>query len=498
MNTNNTEINHESLYMTLADNTSIIKTPVVMMDSEKNNITFLKALFQEYSKNGLADSKDGKAVKKLFDQTKTKIENAIAKKERELNSIKTASEYPYYNLDKILNHSANTRKCVEDHGISIRYNELLKDVEITFPHKEFHAQTRNSSSITALKDLMCVNKIPYVNIEEHVLMIAGDNAFHPVRDYLLGLNWDGVSRIDDVFNTLTLSDGDKDFAKMLLRKWLIMCATSVIKHKGVSQQGVLTLVGKQGIGKTSWIKSLVPNQDWVTTDMTINPGDKDDVIKFVKNWIVELGELDATFRKADIAALKGFITRDVDEFRAPFGKKSEKYPRQTSFYGSVNEIEFLQDEENRRFWPIHVSKINFKHDIDINQLWAEVVQLVHAGEIYWLTDDERATLHNHNKVFKTSCVVGELAQSKGILNPVGTDLNQSYMNCTEILLYIGYKQPTKSDSIKLAKFLRESGYYLNTKTRKWTVFFSDQFQNDGSCYSDIKKTAKNDFSGFAM
>jgi putative DNA primase/helicase len=110
-------------------------------------------------------------------------------------------------------------------------------------------------------------------------------------------------------------------------RWLISGVAAVFMERGFQSQGVLTLTGRQGLGKTRWLKSLVPNRDWIKDGVVLNPKDKDSVLQSVSRWIVELGELDATFKKADVAALKAFITMEEDVLRQAYAQKTDKYQR---------------------------------------------------------------------------------------------------------------------------------------------------------------------------
>ena len=111
-------------------------------------------------------------------------------------------------------------------------------------------------------------------------------------------------------------------------RWMVSCVAAVFNPDGISAHGVLVLQGDQYLGKTKWMKSLAPKELGVIKDgITLNPSDKDSVMQCVRNWIVELGELDATFRKSDIASLKSFITSDRDVLRRPYARLESEFAR---------------------------------------------------------------------------------------------------------------------------------------------------------------------------
>lgn len=147
-------------------------------------------------------------------------------------------------------------------------------------------------------------------------------------------------------------DFNPKIKEMLIRKWLLNTANIPFNNGNTNIEGVLTLQGKQGIGKTRLIRKIIPM--YVKTGLELDPSDKDKVYQCIKYWVCELGELDATFKR-DLSKLKAFITEQVDEFRRPYGLAPISYPRKTSFYATVNNEEFLKDETgNRRYWVIPV------------------------------------------------------------------------------------------------------------------------------------------------
>ncbi len=121
------------------------------------------------------------------------------------------------------------------------------------------------------------------------------------------------------------------------------------------------------------------------------------MITAVSKWIVELGEIDTTFKK-DIAKLKGFLSKGEDIIRRPYQRKNSNYPRRTIFCGTVNPDEFLKDASgNVRFWVIPVVEINYEHNIDMQQVWAEINQIYIKGEKWWLDREEEQKLEFQNR-----------------------------------------------------------------------------------------------------
>lgn len=228
--------------------------------------------------------------------------------------------------------------------------------------------------------------------------IEAKNAYHPVADWARSKPWDGRSRFGDLFATLTIDpqrDGYRDLMRVQLERWLVAgghcLAMPGHRSEGMAVQGVLVLQGPQDIGKTRWFRSLVSDPAWFAEGVTLDPSTTDSVIAATSAFLVELGELDATTRKADVAALKSFLTKACDKYRTPYGRKADTYPRRTIYGGTVNPAGFLVDDTgNRRFWMMPVVSIRSDHGIDMQQVWAEAVARAEAGEDYWMPDEHKA------------------------------------------------------------------------------------------------------------
>jgi predicted P-loop ATPase len=223
-----------------------------------------------------------------------------------------------------------------------------------------------------------------VCIEEAVALLCGQAGFHPVRDFLDGLEWDGVERLDNWLLNYMGAQGPKKYIREVGRKTLVAMVKRIYEP-GCKFDQVLILEGAQGIGKSSAVKILA--SPWFS-DTDLNIGDKDTILAIQSNWVMELGEL-ATMNRAEVDHLKGFVARNVDRIRAPYGKKMQDYPRQSIFIGTTNNDEYLKDKTgNRRYWPVKVSNCDFESLAeDRDQLLAEAKACYELGEPLWLDDE---------------------------------------------------------------------------------------------------------------
>jgi putative DNA primase/helicase len=225
---------------------------------------------------------------------------------------------------------------------------------------------------------------------------------------------------------------------------------------GIDNSSVLVLQGEQYAGKTAWFKSLLGDLSGTLgkEGAIVNPTDKDSVLGVVKYWLVELGELDATFRKSDIAQLKAFITKDADQLRRPYAATFSNYPRRTVFFASVNPKHYLHDETgNRRFWTVEcTSALNPNHGIDMQQAWAQVRHMHLTGASWKLTREELTRLNESNDDYQSADPIEELI----LLNyETGAIDRPSRLSSSDVLISIGYDRPTPQQSRTCASILRK-------------------------------------------
>jgi len=227
---------------------------------------------------------------------------------------------------------------------------------------------------------------PVALVNEGVRKIACENRFHPVRDYLETLKWDGRERISTWLKTYLNAEAAEPYLSDVSRKVMVALVARVF-DPGVKFDHVLILQGNQGEGKSTSLQNLV-GDEWFS-ELQANIGDKDAVLLIRSTWLVEVGELNGLSR-AEVNTVKDFITRRVDRIRVPYGKRTEAFPRQCVFVGTTNQDEFLKDETgNRRFWPVKIGACDFaavKRDRD--QLLAEAVSCYAMGEPLYLENKE--------------------------------------------------------------------------------------------------------------
>lgn len=286
---------------------------------------------------------------------------------------------------------------------------------------------------------------------------------HPVRDYLAGLRWDGKARLDHWLKTYVGATGPQPYLETVGSKALIAAVARVMKP-GCQADHVLVLEGPQGIGKTSVIREL--GGVW-TTDSISELSGADAAIQLAGVWLVELPEL-AALRRSDLESMKAFLTRTVDRYRPPYGKRSVDVPRQCVFFGSTNEGQYLRDRTgNRRFWPVSCTRIDLdalRRDRD--QIWAEALHRYEAGEGWHLgSNDARLAAAEQSR----REMVSELEEA---VSRYLEQLTESETTVREVLVFGLGLDPEKTDyteravrlGAQVAEALRHNGWvYLGRR-----------------------------------
>lgn len=256
------------------------------------------------------------------------------------------------------------------------------------------------------------------NIDAALDLHASMHAFNEVQDYLRGLSWDGIPRLDTLFVDY-LGAEDTPYTRAVTRK-AFAAAVARAMDPGCKFDNMLILCGPQGVGKSTLLDKM--SRGWFNDSIrTFEGKEASELLQGV--WIVEIAELDA-FRRTDVARIKQFLSLRVDRFRAAYGRHVKELPRCCVFFGTCNQIEFLQDTTgNRRFWPVDVNKTEGHKQVwedltaeVIDQLWAEAYARWCCGEELFLKNDlEREAQKKQEEHRETSArdgLIAEFAQKK--------------------------------------------------------------------------------------
>jgi hypothetical protein len=210
------------------------------------------------------------------------------------------------------------------------------------------------------------------------------NSFHPIRDYLDSLKWDGQQRVES-WLVRYLGAEDVPYVRLVGTLWLIS-AVARAYQPGCKADYVLMLEGEQGAGKSTALSLL--GRKWFL-DTSIDLQSKDAFMSLRGQWIIELSELDS-LNRSEAARAKAFFSSRCDSYRPPYAARNVDQPRQCVFAGTTNESSYLKDSTgNRRFWPVLCGDIDLEAlAADVDQIWAEVAVLYRAGHRWHPRGDE--------------------------------------------------------------------------------------------------------------
>ena len=219
-------------------------------------------------------------------------------------------------------------------------------------------------------------------------IVANENGYHPIRDYLNGLSWDGTERIRTCLHHFLGADSDQ-YTYEALRLFLLGAIHRVF-HPGCKFEVMLCLVGGQGAGKSTFFRLLAVKDEWFSDDL--RKLDDDNVYRKLQgHWIIEMSEMIATANAKSIEEIKSFLSRQKEVYKIPYETHPEDRLRQCVFGGTSNALDFLPLDRsgNRRFLPVMVYPEQAEvHILDdeaasrayIEQVWAEAMTIYRSGD----------------------------------------------------------------------------------------------------------------------
>lgn len=239
-------------------------------------------------------------------------------------------------------------------------------------------------------------------IEDAKNLVFDRNKFHPIRDYLKELKWDGRKRVESLF--IDYLGADDNIYTRSVSKVQMVGAVARVMRPGIKFDTMPTFSGPQGIGKSTFIAKLA--RGWYSDNLdTMKGKEAAELIQGV--WHIELSELNAT-RKADRDMVKSFLSRQEDIYRVAYARHTTRFPRQCVFWGTSNDSDFLRDPTgDRRTYPIQChSQVPTKNiwddltDGELDQIWAEAYQLYKDNEPLYLKGEAEKMAIEIQKEFK--------------------------------------------------------------------------------------------------
>lgn len=299
-------------------------------------------------------------------------------------------------------------------------------------------------------------------IADALTAVLTRHSYHPIRDYLSGLTWDGVPRLDRIIIDYMGAE-DSELNRAMSRKHFVAAVARVF-NPGCKYDYCLIMSGAEGIGKSTLLR--VMGGKWFNDSITTLEG-KEGMEQLRRAWVVELGEL-SSIKRSDVEQVKAHLSKQVDIYRAAYARRVLEYPRQCVFCGTTNEALFLKgDTGNRRFWVIPVvAELRKYRDWseairrDRDQLWAEAVHYYKQGEPLYLSEELEAQAKQRQQDFNDDNddpIVAMLDKYLNTLLPVNWDTmdiqaRRSYLRDPDPLQAEG---TVKRDKVCAAEFICE-------------------------------------------
>jgi putative DNA primase/helicase len=259
----------------------------------------------------------------------------------------------------------------------IRFNELTQQITID---DEDIDETKATVIKASLESNYFYDKVGTKDVEEALGVVARERSYHPIRNYLKSLKWDGKERVQNLLTHYYGSE-ESEYSRAVSQSMLVS-AVARIMNPGCQVDTMVILEGGQGSYKSSSISTLF-SQDW-HSEVSASITDKDFYQNMRGKWVMEFGEM-THITRADSNHIKQVLTIRNDTYRASYGRFSKTYPRQNIFVGTTNDDVYLKDATGaRRYLPVKTNTIKLAEiKADRDQLWAEAMHLHQSGASWW-------------------------------------------------------------------------------------------------------------------
>ena len=296
-----------------------------------------------------------------------------------------------------------TRYNVHNNLIEVSVHPKLKQLFSNIKDEYMPSESAIPNLVSELRKQHINDRTVRSLIECCLSIQAADNIYNRVVEYFTEQlpAWDGHTRIPQLMSTITLAE-DADAAKraqytMYVRKWLVQVIAAVFTtmENPHTLDHVLILQGAQGIGKTRWVAALFPpgiKEHCAGSKAIVISQYRTDQTKLMmelgRTLICNVNEIDTLLTPSTYSEFKRMLDATKDDIVLPYGKATTPMLRRTVFIGSTNKTQLFADPTaNRRFWLLHARRLNFQHNIDLMQLWAEAYHYYKQGEHWWISDN---------------------------------------------------------------------------------------------------------------
>jgi predicted P-loop ATPase len=338
--------------------------------------------------------------------------------------------------------------------------------QIGAPSAPFECRAVADDDVTILTEFLQkagLKRIARETVRDALNARARENSFHPVRDYLGGLKWDGQKRLSVWMHT-RLGAGLSEYTAAVGKMFFISMVARIFEP-GVKCDYMVVLEGIQGAMKSA--ACAVIGGEWFSDNLPDVSGGKDVSQHLRGKWLIEVGEMHA-MNRTESAQLKAFITRQIERYRPSYGRFEVVEPRQCIFIGTTNQEAYLRDETGgRRFWPVKVGNIDIDGLVDDrDQLFAEAVHLYRLGEAWW---PDRAFEQQHIKPQQDSRYEADAWQEM-ISAYLNTQAKVTVGQVAKEAIYIEAARIGTADQRRIAAIMERLGWGrlpVDSQGRRW-------------------------------
>lgn len=351
-----------------------------------------------------------------------------------------------------------------DYRYNFRYNIVTGKLEYKTIKANIWKPITDFVENSILREILKAKVKCNINTLRNLLHSDYCQQYDPFRDYFQDLetNNDEVDYINQLANTVITTK--QELWQICFKKWFVAMVACVTNDKAINQT-VIVFSGKQGVGKTTWIERLIPRElkEYMFSG-TINPNNKDTLIHLAECMLINLDELE-NLNRTEIGTLKELITKTHIRMRKAYGHNNETLPRRASFAGSVNTAQFLNDTTgSRRFLCFEVEHIEYTHNIDINMVYAQAIELYKNGFRYWFNQEEIKEIDLNNEQYQIRSPEEELLLTW--FDIADRETANNFLNTTQIAAKLADKAKlnvTDGTVMKLGKALKKYGYLRLSK-----------------------------------
>jgi len=384
---------------------------------------------------------------------------------------------------KIKNTYVNFVALMKFYKFDIGFDIILKEIVV-------NGESDQNIGLVDIEDLMEINNMFASKAAKFLYKYAMSHKYNSFLRLVQKSKWDGVDRLEDFYNTIQVKSEYEQCKKDFLLTWLkqfiyTSCFSFTYDEKETSKKisrYVLVLQSQQEGGKSTWVKNLIQpslQNKYIAIGATLKTDDDQHTLGVVRKLIVELGELEKSFRHSDINAFKAFFGRTVDTLKVKWVTFPVDYERTTSFIASTNDYYFLKDNSgSTRFLILPLDDAyrtddgialfcNANHGIDMLELYRQVYESEDWVN-FELSSESKESQKKINAQFTLQDTFEDLFYEE-FTNEI--NVSAELYNCTDILKRLGYSTNTISKKLRndLASFLRKKGFPNRKDGPKWRL-----------------------------